>query len=297
MAGYSLNTPLPVVAGLDPARDTWAFDGKVNFETAKGAREEDVERQKSLLTAINDHPASINVDHARELECRLERNPKDPTPALTLASSVDYRPIRRGLTSQVWRLMTASGMENAAAVTLRPNDLLIPAAELTVDRLRGITRHFKTEFARAGISGARGLLQAGLHAEFDIRRKAYDVHLHMSVAGEKTEAVEALRSLDRYAWTKGALLPDGRKQSARVIVSRLKPEHYPNRLTYACQSYWPHSPTGNFGGSDDMKRSHRAGRIPEPYHAQWLLLMDSLKVSDLIFTSGLKLSSNGLRLA
>ena len=294
VAGVSLDNPLPVIPGYDPARDTWASDGKVKFESTRMARcEEDPLRRHLLLEAVRRYPDLIDTEAALDLAIRLERDPKDRSPPQTLASSEHYRAIRRGLASQVWNLLATSGLGKGYAISLRPSGLFVPARDLTVRKMKSIGRQFKTEFDREGITKTDGFLVMGLHGEFDVNREGYDVHLHLGGAGEKVDALEALRRVDRYEWTYRGLLPDGRKQSSRVVVSELKREHYPNRLTYISQAYWPHSPTGRFGGSDEMLRGHRAGRMPEPYHANWLLLMDSLRVSDLVFTSGLKLTRNG----
>lgn len=296
MAGLTYNKPLPVVPGYDPAKDTWCKDGKIQFESGRYTRGEDQVRRELMLGTIKQYPDCIDVDAAWDLAARLEPDPRARTPPETLASSEFFREIRRGLTSQNWANIAHAGVEKAYVAHLRPIGIQIAAADLPALKPRERLLHpLQVEFDRAGITAADGFLTVGLHGEFDSRRQIYDLHFHLSGHGDKIEALEALRGLDRYQWTPGGFLPDGRKQAARLVKPRLKPEQLPDRLTYTLQSYWPHSPTGKFGGSDTMRRKHRAGRIPEPFHTQWLLWLDRQNVSDLMFTQGLKLTSGGLQ--
>ena len=201
---------------------------------------------------------------------------------------------RETIAGNLWPIVEDTSIGEHGVATLLPRGLTFPADQLRNVSPPVLKRRLQSALDRAGVTAAQGYLFAGLHGEFDSIAAEYHLHWHLVVGGDKLAALERLRESATFARNRrfdGTAL-----EPARVRISRLPLTNLPEPLTYSLQSSWPNRPRGTNADTGDRWRGSIRTRIPEPYHAQWLMWMDRWSIGDFVVLNGLRATSEGFEL-
>ena len=138
---------------------------------------------------------------------------------------------------------------------------------------------------RKGLAELEGWFVLGIHGEFRKFKDRFELHIHGVVVGEKWRAFAALRELPMFKGGKGA---------AVTTPIRLDVLENPARqISYILQPFWPTKHPGEAAGVDDNFRG-KPRRIPEPFHAQYLLWLSRQRFSDLVWMHGVAIRNSRL---
>lgn len=293
MAGISFEDMPPPRRSFRPDRDTRRPDGQVTFEALSATLREDATRAGLTLKSVEQIPEPF-VGEAIGLANKLAQGAETHVPSPTLASSLFMRSVRIRVIGNLWPLVENEALGFAATATLRPMGMWVPSSELHGFQPHVVNRRLKADIYRADIHKLKGYMLVGLHSEFDVNRGGYDFHYHIVAGGEMADAIDALRDVGRFS--SGRIQPHeaGLPESARIIRSRDPLYNLPEPLTYVLQSSHPHRPT-TLNSDGSRTRSNRRYRIPEPHHTQWLLWMNRLRTSDLLFCVGMAPTTSGFK--
>ena len=290
MAGLGLqHLPAPK-RGYRPIKDTRRPDDKVDFESKGFSKRQDQLRSHRLFQSLEDLPVREH-GQAVDLAQRLREGVEGNSPPRTIASSLYMRHLRNRIIGNLWPIVE-DAYDDVVVATLMPTGMWVPASELSDTSPRLLMKRLINDLDRTGVTCAPGTLFAGLHAEFDVRRGGYDFHYHLVATGEKAMALDNLRDMPKYKSERLELHEAGMKERPRVKVTRGPFTNMPEPITYVVQSWLPHRPT-KILADGTVERSSFRWRIPEPYHARWLLWMDRHSISDFVIMQGMKVTKTG----
>lgn len=255
-----------------------------HFETEEEATAEDLLRAAML----QQHHELYSDRDAADLSKRLRLRVRGVNRGSTLASSLDFRDYRNRVAGNLWMLMHSRMEEPVSTFAIVPRTGLIQAAELQRFDARRFLEAFRLDLYRSGASDAGGYLFAALHGEFEPESERYQLHLHGVAAGGMRNVLDALRRRPKYH----ANQLDGARRPVRRTHRPLHSTSY--ALTYQLQSWWPARRAGEVE-SGEVRRARTKGRIPEPFHSQYLLWLDKQSLSDVSLLFGLSVSRDGFR--
>jgi hypothetical protein len=283
MAGIGIDgLPIPPLQ-FRPDRSAPLEDG-THFETEEEAKAEDWRRADMLQSY---HQLYSDTD-AGALSKRLRLRVREVHSSATLASALDFRDYRIRVAGNLWRLMHSRMEERTSSFTIVPRSGLIAVEDLSDFDPRRFLQAFRLDLYRSGAGDVGGYLFAAIHGELDPESERFQVHLHGLAAGGMRGVIDQLRRRPKYQ----ANQLDG---AARPVRRSHRPLHSTSyALTYLIQSWWPARRIGEVGDGE-IRRSRVRGRMPEPFHSQYLLWLDRKRLSDLTLLFGLSAGRDGFR--
>jgi hypothetical protein len=154
---------------------------------------------------------------------------------------------------------------------------------------------FRTDLNRYGGGVGNGALIAFPHGEWEPNRGLYQLHCHVLAIGDALDALDRLRTLDKYKRVRGDEF--GTIPIAKPIqIERRSLSNMPLPITYLLKSYWPSRTVSEVHPDGTFDRQQKTARMPEPYHSQVLLWQDQWCLKDMTLMMGMFVSKDGLRL-
>lgn len=258
------------------------------FESEEAARLEDKRRAKSLKKA-RVHFSGKSAKKVKRLEKKLlsDEGPK------SLASSRHMRDVRLRICGQLWKMFEMKQPKSLRFFTLIPRHWEIASGHLQNFCPERALRNFRRILNLYGANTAKGFFYAAIHGSFDPMSKKYQLHLHGLASGKMVDVLERLRQTTNLNSTKGDLEAENVRQ--RISVSRKRIDNIPRTVSYTLKTYWP----SRIGKAQANGQSVPTGkrRIPDPYHAEYLLWLDCQEAHNLILTIGLSASRQGYRIS
>jgi hypothetical protein len=283
MAGIGIGgLPVPP-AQFRPDYSAPLNDG-AHFETEEEAKIEDW-RRADMLQSFSQLYSDAD---AGALAKRLRRRVREVHSSATLASALDFRDCRIRVAGNLWRLMHSRMEERTSSFTVVPRSGLIAAQDLNEFNPRRFLESFRLDLYRSGATDAGGYLFAAVHGELEPESERFQIHLHGLAAGGMRSVIDQLRHRPKYR----ANQLDG---AARPVRRSHRPLHSTSyALTYLLQSWWPARRIGEVG-TGEIRRARQRGRMPEPFHSQFLLWLDNQRLSDLTLLFGIAAGRDGFR--
>ena len=258
---------------------------KENTDRPFEAKEEVVQeahmRAKLLRQSADKHPETIDPEAALGLAKRLSSRPRMGPHCLCDPRLM--RRIRNRVGGWLWHLVDKYGGP-VCTVTLVPRGWAFTPDELQCVDPNKLLNRLRTDLLRCAPNSGKGWAIYFLHGEFQTAQGAYPMHVHGVAGGAMVKAVDALRKRKNYASTR----KKGQDNTQRVVQSQKPLTNLPEPLTYLLKSYWPKKWKGYVSGVDTERRSRDHGRIPEPYHSQYLLWLDQLELKDITLLMGVR---------
>lgn len=282
-----VDVPMPAKAfRLDSKKAKQKHFGE--FESEDSAYLEDKRRAK-LLKQGRFHSTGKLAKKLKRLEKRLL---SDEAPK-SLASSRYMRGVRLRICGHLWKMFETKQPKSLRFFTLIPRNWEIAAGHLQDFCPVRALRNFRRILNLYGANTAKGFFYAAIHGSFDPISKKYQLHLHGLASGKMVEVLERLRQTKNLISTKRDLETENVRQ--RVSVSRKRIDNLPRTVSYTLKAFWP-SRIGK-AQADDQSIPAGKRRIPNPYHAEYLLWLDRLETHNLILTIGLSASRHGYRIS
>jgi hypothetical protein len=250
-----------------------ATDRRHGFETPDAAHRERLGRIATLRQSP-DPRALIVAD--RLASC--DRDARCLSPACSICVG-RTRIWIYGEIARLWNLRGTTAAADLHVITLVHEDWTRSKSALQdfdPGVLVGRVRH---QFRRAGITGVTVL--GAVHGEFDKRRGYWQPHLHLAARGMRQADLNLLRQRHY-------------RRSSRIdrpmVVQSVD---YPARqISYLYKSYWPMR-VRYIDAFGEEKSTFR--RIPEPYHSQYLIMLNQVNLLDLMLLIGVRRSGNTLQ--
>lgn len=268
---------------------------QTGFESKDRARAEDALRARRLECPAASKSDLLDGDAAAKLAKRLRRSAKSAKFPRSLACARFMRKHRLNLISSLWAMAheQAAGPVQTATVisgkwTTRPEDLMQLDPRKLLNGLR-------TDLNRCGAGDAEGALIAFVHGEFEPNRQLYQPHCHLLVVGDMTDALDRLRTLDKYKPVRGDDL-ETIPIACPIRIDRRSLSNMPLPLTYLLKAYWPSRWVSDVRSDGSYDRQQGTARMPEPYHSQILLWQDQWSLRDITLMMGMFVSKDGLKL-
>src|SRR5258708_1420905 len=254
------NAPLP-----PPERDIRllmvTMDGRHGFETPAAADRERLGRIASLRESPD--PRALVV--ARRLaECTREAR------CLSPACSFCVGRTRIWFYAEIAGLLNLQGSTTGAdlkLITLVHEDWIHSKSALLDFDPKVLIDRVRHQFIRVGITGVSVL--GAVHGEFDEQRGYWQPHLHLVTKGIGQTHLDLIREKH---YRRSSLI-----DRPMVVQPVINP---PQQISYLLKSYWPMKV--RYIAIDGQKRS-TFWRIREPYHTQYLIVLDQFNLLDFIF--------------
>lgn len=275
MIVLSVNTPLPFTV-----------------ETEADAVAEDQFRLKQLhLTIPNPAGGWLNIRHlnwlagqkadranhpeldykaGRALIAKLESGLIPEASSSTLASAVYMRTVRERFIDASIAALEQYDWQNLRTFTLMNVGWVFTSAELDGITAVTIKRQLRTHLNRIGITADMGFFLAFVHGEFEPVSRLYTLHFHGVATAEVADLMKGLVGKWGYTRTRTGASP--------LRCERIN--HPVRQLSYLLKFYWPSKGVRELSDGS-RKRDRRGGRIPEPYHAQYLLWLNRQRLSEI----------------
>jgi hypothetical protein len=248
-------------------------DGCHGFETPAAANRERL-RRVAVLRRSPDPRAAVFAD--RLANC--DRGARCLSPACSYCVGRTriwfYAEIAR-----LFNLRGSTAATNLQLITLVHEDWIRPQSALHDFDPRVLIDRVRHQFFRAGITSATVL--GAVHGEFDQKRNYWQPHLHLVVSGMQQAQLNLFRQR-HYQRSVHVYHP-------MVVQSVVNP---PRQLSYLLKSYWPLRM--RYIDAFGEERSNFQ-RIMEPYHTQYLTILDQFKLLDFIFLIGVRHYGHTLR--
>lgn len=223
---------------------------------------------------------------------RFAASRRSEAPLRSLAHPVWMRDRRLALSGEMLELSEEIGKVDTTATIMPATWCFTPTQLHDVDPSQLLQSMYMMLYRHGG-DKARGYLLACLHGEYDDTIGAIWIHIHLWLAGEMVDVLDALRRSKRLRGP--TRIVDGKPKKRRAIrITRKNLVNRPAPYTYVLQSFWP-SRMYIDASSSGPKRGRRR-RIAEPAHTDVLLWLDRWKLSDISFMMGLEATSRGLKL-
>lgn len=261
------------------------------IETKETARREDNVRARLLRGTASSRSSLVEAKHCAKMAGRLEQTLSNDMPPRSLASARRMREHRINIASSLHQLIERSGLE-ATTVTLVSTRWTVAASSLPSIDPAALLNGVRSDFVRAGLDLSNGALFMAVDGAFERNRSLYQLHVNGLALGTAINAIEELRTLDKYRRVRSCTattLPIYRP----VVVSRSALTNLPSTLAYRLKHDWPCTWLPMDGSTN---RSRNEQRIPEPYHSQWLLWMDRWELSDITLLMGMFVGKDGFTL-
>ncbi|CAH0497220.1 hypothetical protein [Novosphingobium sp. CECT 9465] len=243
---------------------------------------------RRLLMAIQSNGDPGFKSQARNVLGRLEAALEGDPEAVTLASRMVMRKVRKPWVQHAGKLVRASKGHTISFGALLPRHLELTEEEFEAFDAEAEKKAFKSFLNRRGIAKHKGWLIAVLHGEYDSFRKLWRVHWHILACHEMIKVIDGLRTEPDFKKSK--------RERPRVRRSREPLVNIPRIVSYLLQAWWPNRPSGKFGDAPKEGRTdHRMGIVGLP-HARWLIWMDGRKLSDLVMLVGLRRTTSGFKM-
>lgn len=242
------------------------------FESISACKAEDARRVVMLRQEAARMPPRIDVDAALNLADQLDY--RDEHPPCSLASSLRMRRVRTRVGGHLWKL--AQEHPSTTTATIFPDRKRLTREELRALHSQRSVRRLRAMLNRAGAAKADGYLIAVFHCEFDRTTELFQPHFHIVAAGGMIQVLNSLRGRRSLKW-----LGSDDPVRHRLRITRKPLTHLPFPLLYLVQGWWPARARY---GPDDVRfgnKSQTKGRIPEPFHSEYLLWLDRCRLADL----------------
>ena len=272
-----------------PSKYRRAVRGEI--ETLEEARREDAFRARLLRAVVSNGSSLVDAEWCSNLAGWLDQYAESAIPLNSRASARRMREHRIDITSLLHKLIDSSGLQ-ATTFTLVSSSWTVPAHSLLSLDPNDILNGIRSDFFRAGVDLSSGALFMAIDGAFERNRSLYQLHVNGLALGTAIAAIEKLRALNKYQRAESCTattLPIYRP----IVVCRQPLTNLPSTLAYRLKHYWPCAWLPMDGSTN---RSRKEQRIPEPYHSQWLVWMDSWELSDLTLLMGMFVGANGLTL-
>lgn len=267
------DAPLP-----PPERDITKLlmetDGRHAFETPAAADRERLFRIVFLRQSSD--PRAVAV--ARRLEGCV-RDARCLSPACPCC----FGRTRIWFYGEIARILGIRGtgpVTSLKLITLVHEDWIRPKSAATFDfcpkALIDCVRH---QFRRAGIRGTTVL--GAVHGEFAEQREYWQPHLHLVAEDVGQEHLNLLRQKH---YQRSVHVP--RPMVVQPII------HPARQLSYLLKSYWPMRVRYLDAFGEEMSTFHR---LTEPYHSEYLIMLDQLNLLDLILLIGVRRYGHALQ--
>lgn len=261
------------------------------IETPEAAHKEDITRARLLRAVASNGSSLVNAEWCSNLAAWLDQYAESAIPLNSRASARRMREHRIDIASLLHQLIDSSGLE-ATTFTLVSSSWTVPAHSLPSLDPNLILNGVRSDFIRARVDLSSGALFIAIDGAFERNRSLYQLHVNGLALGTAIAGIERLRALDKYQPSESCTattLPIYRP----IVVCRQPLTNVPSTLAYRLKHYWPCAWLPMDGSTN---RSRKEQRIPEPYHSQWLIWMDSCELSDLTLLMGMFVGTNGLTL-
>lgn len=206
----------------------------------------------------------------------------------SLADPRWMRRVRNRLGGCLWHLVNRYGGP-VCTVTLVPRGWAFTPDELQQVDPTMLLNSLRTDLLRCVPNSGKGWAIIFLHGEYQTAQGTYALHVHGVAGGAMVKAVDALRKRKKYRSRRNK----GQDSTQRVKRSQKPLTNLPQPLTYLLKSYWPGKWKGYVSGVGKERRSRDHGRIPEPYHSQYLLWLDRWELKDITLLIGVRVGKRG----
>ena len=244
------------------------------FETLQDATTRDSKGADALMRS--------KVPGARELAARIRPSWRHNDPHETLTSSRYRRDARIQFYEAVNDVFKPYPDADLRLVTVVSHEWFVPEGELHRFPLQSRKDTFKTQLHRAGVTSMPGPLVGAIHGDYDTTTGGYQVHLHILTTREKAEAIKrTLRSHPSFRSTKHIARP--------IHELDVDDRGRAGLITYLLKPYW--SMRNSYWSDKQQKwvRSRSEQTLRPQQLAEVLLWLDTLRLGDLIYTSGTEL--------
>ena len=244
------------------------------FESVEDATTRDSNGADALMRS--------KVPGAGELAARIRPSWRHNDPHETLARACYRRDARIQFYEAVQQIFRPYPDTDLRLVTPVSHEWFVPEGELHRFPLQSRKDTFKTQLHRAGVTSIAGPLVAGLHGDYDEATGGYQVHLHILTTRGKAEAIKrTLRSHPSFRSTKHIARP--------IHELDVDDRGRAGLITYLLKPYW--SMRNSYWSDKQQKwvRSRKEQTLRPQQLAEVLLWLDTLRLGDLIYTSGTEL--------
>lgn len=273
-----------------PDLTTDRADGKLNFQSASAAMNEDATRAKLLRRAAEQATNPENRRRAEKLANRLDYSAKDAEWPDTMACSAYMRDQKIRVGGALWQLMMTSPYQKVSKFATIGQGMEFTTSQLWETDPNTLRDAFRSNLNRCGATKADGYLIAFLDGEYEPTGDVLRLHWHGVAAGEMIDVLDNLRGTPKHASKRDKSAKERSVQ--RVRMTRKPLINLPDPLTYLLKSFWPSRWEGDING--EHKRQNGRRRIPEPLHSQLLLWFDLWELKDITLLMGLRVGANGL---
>lgn len=257
------------------------------MKTELESRDETVTRVKLLRRAYKTCRKPIRREKLRLLSQLLDESLDGDCPCPTLASDVFANSLREGEVSLVEQALADYDAEQIRFFHAVLARWTFPANALLKFDPERFAERFRYHVRECTADATEGFLLARVHGEYEPNSDTIWPHFHGVAAGGMVPVLRKLKR--RYRALDGARPP-------RTKIKICKLRDCGKQVDYIFQSFWP---SRYRGPASDNKwkviRQRKKGRMPEPYHSMWMLLIDKTKPYDLIIVVGNAKLSRDLR--
>ena len=256
------------------------------MKTELESRDETVTRVKLLKRAYKACRKPIRRKRLKSLFQLLESSLDADCPHPTLASDVFANSLREGEVNLVEQALADYDAEQIRVFHAVLARWAFPANTLLKFDPERFEERFRYHVRECSADATDGFLLARVHGEYEPNSDTIWPHFHGVAAGGMVPVLRKLKR--RYRDLDGRTPP-----RTKIKICRLRDR---KQIDYIFQSFWPSRYRGS-ASNDEGKviRQRKKGRMSEPYHSMWMLLMDKTKPYDLIIVMGNVALSRSLR--